>query len=214
MGTYYDLLGVARDATDDDLRRAFRKLAKASHPDRDSGTEAAMVRLNQAYETLRDPEKRQAYDQTLRPEGQRLPPRPATPHGPVPGPDPLRFLALVFNPADQAVLMAVARVEAAIGELAYDLYDDDLVEAFAAAVERAQAVLGEADHAFRSQIWPDRLANGLHLYGQGMRQIEDALDDFSTFVLNYDSDLIVQGRDILRGGRELLDEGRIALVSV
>lgn len=209
MATYYELLGVARDATDNDIRRAFRRLAKARHPDRDSGTEAGMVRLNLAYDTLKDREKREAYDATL--AGPRpLPPKP--PEGPLTGPDPLRFLAVIFNPADQAVLEAVANVERAIEELAYDLYDDQAVDTFASAVERAQHVIEEADRAFRSQVWPARLTKGLHLYGQGTRQIEDALDDFSDFVLNYDSDLIVQGRVILRGGRELLDEARVVLL--
>jgi curved DNA-binding protein CbpA len=212
MGTYYELLGVSRTATDQEIRQAFRQMAKTRHPDANPGAEAAMVRLNLAYETLRDRNKRQAYDATLVP-AYKSGGRPKRPSRPAPtATDPYRFLAMVFNPADQSIVEAVARLEQAIDDLAYDLYDDQYVSIFDQAVERAKGVLRDADLTFRTQVWPGRLTDGLHLYGQGMRQIEDALEDFSNFVMNFDSDLIVQGRAILKVGRELLDEARMALV--
>jgi len=61
---YYDLLGVARNATADDLKKAFRRLAMEYHPDRNSepGAEAKFKEVNEAYEVLSDPEKRSMYD--------------------------------------------------------------------------------------------------------------------------------------------------------
>jgi molecular chaperone DnaJ len=62
---YYELLGVARTATDADLKSAFRKLAMKHHPDRNPGDKAAEAKfkeLNEAYQTLTDPQKRAAYD--------------------------------------------------------------------------------------------------------------------------------------------------------
>ncbi|RYG29353.1 MAG: J domain-containing protein, partial [Burkholderiales bacterium] len=64
MPNHYDILGVKHDATTDAIRRAFRRQAKSLHPDKDSGTEAAMVRLNEAYDTLKDPQRRKVYDAT------------------------------------------------------------------------------------------------------------------------------------------------------
>ena len=63
---YYDVLGVARSADDDDLKKAYRQLAMKYHPDRNSGDEAAehkFKEVNEAYGVLRDGEKRAAYDQ-------------------------------------------------------------------------------------------------------------------------------------------------------
>jgi molecular chaperone DnaJ len=63
---YYEVLGVPRSASEQDLKSAFRKLAKECHPDRNAGDKAAEVRfkeINEAYEALRDPQKRAAYDQ-------------------------------------------------------------------------------------------------------------------------------------------------------
>jgi curved DNA-binding protein len=61
---YYRTLGVARDATADDIKKAFRKLARKYHPDlsKEPGAEARMKEVNEAYAVLSDPEKRAAYD--------------------------------------------------------------------------------------------------------------------------------------------------------
>lgn len=62
---YYKTLGVARDATAEDIKKAFRKLARKFHPDvsKESDAEPRMRQLNEAYAVLSDPGKRAAYDQ-------------------------------------------------------------------------------------------------------------------------------------------------------
>jgi molecular chaperone DnaJ len=62
---YYETLGVERAASEQDLKAAFRKLAKEHHPDKNPGdkdAEQKFKELNEAYEALKDPQKRSAYD--------------------------------------------------------------------------------------------------------------------------------------------------------
>jgi curved DNA-binding protein len=61
---YYEVLGVARDASQDDIRRAYRKLARRYHPDlnQESDAEEHFKEVSEAYEVLSDPEKRERYD--------------------------------------------------------------------------------------------------------------------------------------------------------
>ncbi len=62
---YYKVMGVKRDATQDEIKRAYRKLARKFHPDvsKEADAEARFKEVGEAYEVLRDPEKRAAYDQ-------------------------------------------------------------------------------------------------------------------------------------------------------
>ena len=62
---YYEILGVSRQASGDDLKKAFRKIAMDSHPDRNPGDEAAAARFkeaSEAYSVLSDPGRRRSYD--------------------------------------------------------------------------------------------------------------------------------------------------------
>lgn len=72
MKDYYDILGVSRDASPDDLKRAFRQLALKYHPDRNpdsSESEAKFKEINEAYSCLSDPQKRAHYDRFGSAEG-------------------------------------------------------------------------------------------------------------------------------------------------
>ena len=62
---YYKIMGVARDATQDEIKRAYRQLARKYHPDvsKEANAEARFKEVGEAYEVLKDAEKRAAYDQ-------------------------------------------------------------------------------------------------------------------------------------------------------
>jgi molecular chaperone DnaJ len=63
MADYYELLGVSKDASDDEIKKAYRKLAHKYHPDKSGGDEAKFKEISAAYQVLSDKTKRQQYDQ-------------------------------------------------------------------------------------------------------------------------------------------------------
>src|SRR5438552_14754192 len=76
---YYSILGVERTASEDDIKKAYRKLAKKYHPDvsKESNAEEKFNEIVEAYATLKDKEKRAAYDQLgSHPSGQECRPPP------------------------------------------------------------------------------------------------------------------------------------------
>jgi len=77
---YYQIMGIPRDATQDDIKRTYRKLARKYHPDvsKEPEAEARFKEIGEAYEVLKDPEKRAAYDRlgTRWKSGQEFQPPP------------------------------------------------------------------------------------------------------------------------------------------
>ena len=60
---YYEILGISKSASDDEIKKAYRKAAVKFHPDKDGGDEAKFKEAGEAYEVLKDSSKRQRYDQ-------------------------------------------------------------------------------------------------------------------------------------------------------
>src|SRR5690606_37152959 len=60
---YYEILGISKDASADEIKKAFRKLAVKYHPDKEGGDEVKFKEAGEAYEVLKDAQKRQRYDQ-------------------------------------------------------------------------------------------------------------------------------------------------------
>lgn len=70
----YDILGIAPDATDAEIKKAYKKQSLANHPDKNPGDETASERFQEvanAYETLSDADKRAAYDRYGEADGMR-----------------------------------------------------------------------------------------------------------------------------------------------
>lgn len=210
MTTYYELLGVRPNAPSEAVRKAYRERAKQLHPDRAREGEAAMVELNRAYETLKDPKKRRAYDMTLR-GGEPSAPHVRPARGRGMGLDPYHFLVQVFRPLDARLRPATAALKAALAELAYDVYDDTYLARFEEALKAADAEISAAHRLLRSHAWPEALAPALQFYTQGVRLVEDAAADFLEFTRSFDIDDLALASDILDQGLFHMNEAAARL---
>ena len=62
MKNYYDILGLQKNANNEDIKQAYRKLAKEYHPDKNPNTKEKFQEIQEAYETLSDHDKKNKYD--------------------------------------------------------------------------------------------------------------------------------------------------------
>jgi curved DNA-binding protein CbpA len=111
MATHYEVLGITTTATAAEVKTAYRKLARAFHPDRHGGNPQAGAKftaINDAYVVLSDPAQRAAYDLSLRPTA----PPPAAPHIGV-SPEDAQSIA----PLDESDVETAAKLGAAGGAL-------------------------------------------------------------------------------------------------
>ena len=74
MRNPYEVLGVPKNATNADIKKAFRKKSRKAHPDRDGGSTAAQSEINVAYKLLTSPDRRARFDQTGDGSAQAIPP--------------------------------------------------------------------------------------------------------------------------------------------
>jgi curved DNA-binding protein CbpA len=204
MGSHYDTLGLGRQASTTEIRQAYRRLAKARHPDTGAGSAAAMRRLNDAYATLKDPERRRDYD--------RQGPRPVSPPPAPPSPlDPQAFRTQVCHPLGRDVQAAIRDIREALGDLADVPDDEEMITAFDLAVAAASHALTKALSRLASVTWPPALAEPLATYRDGLHQAEAAVDILGSYSLDLDPEALADGEALLSQAVGQLDDSRRAL---
>lgn len=195
---HYEVLGLKPDVSHGDIKKAFRQLVKKFHPDleysKQSDNERVkakefMQKINQAYETLIDKKKREAYDYKigLRSESLR---RVRQQFHKVQNEDHLRevFLGTVFHPNRRAIVKVLNQYKKKLSLLEQDIYDDELLEQFSVYVESIEKTLRAASNDFTASPPPETLEGSVRWMRHAIAQASDGLDELHTFCKNYDYD--------------------------
>lgn len=214
--TYYQMLGVKPEVTIGEIKKAYRQLVKSHHPDvqhsvcsdtqQHTQANEYMMRLNEAYETLRDKRKRAEYDSTIGANRVRV-----QSNTPLPADEAeVRelFLRQIFSPARQAITRVVARYKQQLTDLSLDIYDDELVSAFEEYVDELESVLRKSSNDLSSRPVPSTLGAAVQMMRYAIAQAADGLDELRRFCQNYDYDHLHMAQNLFR---EYTDLSRKAL---
>jgi molecular chaperone DnaJ len=224
--THYQILEVSPSATPDVIKTAYRRLAKALHPDRNEHAgHAAIARLNVAYEVLSDPLQRRAYDQQLDymptsavPRSEREAAaqaqyrrRPAEPSTDQQIED---WLRKVYTPGIRAINQIIKPLKAEVRALSADPFDDRLMDAFVAYIEASRASLEKIERAFRSVPNPPTIAGAAAQIYYCLNQLSDALNELEYFSMNYDETSLHNGCEMFRIAQGLMRDAQVLVREV
>lgn len=222
---HYETLKVNPNASQAEIKQAYRRLAKLFHPDsqKETANHQEIVRINAAYEVLGDVQSRQSYDSQLhqrtqvssknRQQRTQAAQQHSSSRQRVRDMDEQirEWLRLVYQPVNRLVVRILLSLEEQIENLAADPFDDQLLEEFQEYLEECRNYLKQAQQAFRCLPNPPEVANAaVHLY-YCLNQIGDGLDDLEYFPLNYDDRYLHTGQEMFRIARGLYREAREAL---
>jgi len=229
---HYQTLRLSSQATQAEIKQAYRQLVKLFHPDSNPQTSdrEQILRINAAYEVLRDPHKRQSYDQSLH---RRHPPlterqqerqqRTATAQKQYraqrqqeshPDEAHQRWLTQVYSPVNRLLCSILNSLEDQLEQLAADPFDDELMADFQNYLADCRRNLKQAQQTFRSQPNPKTTAGAaLHLY-YCLNQVGDGIEELQLFTLNYDEGYLHAGQEMFRIAIGLHCEAREAVRSV
>lgn len=197
--TYYQLLGVTPGVSHLEIKRAYRQLVKSYHPDVDHHELTArerkfanerMSKLNEAYEILKDKEKRAAYDDQLARANKRASGATRMPiFDPADSQDACtEYLRLIFHPSRHAIVTGLKKYQHQLTLLSQDIYDDQLVGAFEQYCDDIEEALAKASRALSSRKTPRSLEATEVMMRYAIAYAVDGLEELRHFCQNYDYD--------------------------
>ncbi|MEA5599108.1 J domain-containing protein [Rivularia sp. UHCC 0363] len=222
QSNHYETLNVNSNASQAEIKQAYRRLAKLFHPDVNQVTDSdQIIRINAAYEVLSDTQSRQSYDRQLhyffeksnsktqqrtQTAQQQYKKRRKT--GRYADEQIEEWLRSVYQPVNSFVCDILNSLEDQIDKLAADPFDDELLENFQNYLQSCTEQLKQAQTRFRSLPNPPSLARAAaHLY-YTLNQISDALGEMKYFPLNYDESYLHTGQEMFRIATQLYDEAQ------
>ena len=225
---YYKTLNVNPNASQAEIKQAYRRLVKLFHPDTNHETadHEQIIQINAAYEVLGDAQSRLNYDQKLGVTSQKSnnarQQRTAAAQQQYQAARKTRrdadeqveeWLRLVYQPVNRLLCRIINSLQDQIENLAADPFDDELLQEFQDYLTNCRDTLKQALMTFRSLPNPPSLARtAAHLY-YCLNQIGDGLDELEYFPLNYDESYLHTGQEMFRIATHLHCEAQESVVS-
>lgn len=223
---HYETLKVNTNASQAEIKQAYRRLVKLFHPDshQETANHEEIIRINAAYEVLNDAQSRLDYDQQIKRDAHKSninrQKRTSSAHNyykkkrqSSKNADAKveEWLRLVYQPVNCLLCRILDSLGEQIEALAADPFDDELIEEFQNYLQSCRDDLKQAQIAFRSLPNPPSLARAAaHLY-YTLSQVGDGLEELEFFPLNYDDRYLHTGQEMFRIATRLHCEAQASI---
>lgn len=225
---YYRTLEVSEGATQQEIKQAYRRLAKQLHPDTQTpkSDHAGIQRINAAYEVLGDPQARSHYDRERRVKqtgfGSESELRDRT-NRTAQSQEQYRqrrnaakaaddsfqaWVRQVYNPVDRWIGKILSPLKGEIRALSGDPFDDELMENFQSYLESCREFLEKARSRFQSLPNPSNTAAvAANLY-YCLNQLEDGIEEMERYTYCYEESYLHTGQELFRISTKLRKEAK------
>jgi len=215
---HYQTLNVSHNATQAEIKQAYRRLVKIFHPDtnQDTANHEKIILINAAYEVLSDTQRRINYDEQLRLSYQKF--HYSRQERTVSAQQNYHkkrrvakdadekvaeWIRVIYKPVNRILCVILNSLEEQLEDLAADPFDDELIEGFQDYLTACRDDLKKAQNIFRSLPNPPSLARAAaHLY-YSLSQVADGLQELEYFPLNYDDRYLHTGQEMFRIAMQL-----------
>ncbi len=199
----YQILGISRDASLEEIKSAYRSLVKEHHPDK-GGDEITILNLNAAWEILKNKDDLNSnnnyrYQKLNNEYNEDISKKNQSSHED-------NYLSVwinsVYSPIDRLMYEIIKPFSKTINELSADPYDDVLMEDFINYIERSQKRIKKINQIYTSNATPSSVRSfGLSLY-HCFSEIGDALDEFERYAQGYVDSYLHDGQEMLREAKK------------
>ncbi|WP_421657181.1 J domain-containing protein [Leptothermofonsia sp. ETS-13] len=232
---HYRTLNVSPTATQEEIKRAYRRLAKQFHPDSNCETAShdSIAKVNAAYEVLGDPESRRSYDQ----QQQYYSQLEATGFGVDRTTREQRtaaaqahyrnqrtsqqadeqlhlWLSQIYTPVSRVIQQILKPLQEQIDDLSADPFDDELMEDFQLYLEDCRELLSRAEAIFHSLPNPPNVAGVAASLYYCLNQVADGIEQLEFYTLNYDDHYLHMGQELFRIAAGLRREAQVGVKEV
>jgi molecular chaperone DnaJ len=219
-GNHYQTLEISHKSTPDEIKKAYRRLAKQFHPDRQTGSASheKIVAINAAYEILSDPLRRADYDSQLSlnsPErrAQRTATAQANYHRYKEAQQDdeaqvKQWYNKTYSPINRLIGQIIRPLKRQIDRLSADPFDDELMSVFQDYLETCRQNLDRAKSLFSQYPNPSKMAKVAASLYYCLNHLSDGLEELETFTLNYDDRSLHTGQEMFRMALRLQVEAK------
>ena len=208
---YYKILGVNEKATKNELKAAYRTLAKKYHPDT-GGNNEKFLTIQIAWETLNDPIKKEKYDKLISyhknsqdsiDQNWAKDLKSTKKNSSVKDNDIKLWIKKVYSPINNSLNQIIKPLNNEIKKLSADPYDDDLMEEFCNYILKSKKKIERISLVYKSQAVPEAISGlGLDLY-HAFSQAQDALEELDRYTQGYVDDYLFDGKEMMKEAKRI-----------
>jgi len=208
---FYKELGLDKNATKNEIKSSYRSLVKQHHPDA-GGEKERFLAIQNAWETLNDPIKKEQYDRNFFSSNSSF--------------DSLKenweeklnskkynssnkdkevetWIKEIYTPINRLISQIIKPLNNEIKELSADPYDDQLMENFCSYISLSQKKIEKVEKIYNKKLVPKSISNlGLDLY-HCFSKVKDALSELDRYTQGYVDDYLFDGKEMIKEAKRI-----------